>query len=378
VTWDDDADAHRFVALRKDPTPEAIAELAAMSKLGADKTRVAARSALERLAPKTLAILLKVIRGAVPSTDASLTKKLRELEAAKFPALPVFVAVLAERGVPAPSYACELDDETCKRVLATMIEDGRLDLSGVKSLPDVLAELPVTSLRAAHCGLVDVPACVLAMSRLERLDLSRNRLRRLGDDVRKLRSLREIRFVDGPLASLDNFDQLAELRELSMYRTHIKDVPASFAALTKLETLRIVQCKKLKAIPTVIPTMQSLRHLEIDHTGVTAVDPAIWGMSQLHHLDLSGTELGDVPAAIGNLTEIRELLRGAKLRSLPDEIGNCHKLETLDLVLNHQLGDLPEGFYRLKSLRRLRIEYTAMESTQDKIRERLPEVEIYK
>ena len=378
---DDRADLARIAQLAKQRSSAALAELAALSKLASPKARKAAKIALEAAAPAIARKLAVAIPAAVPDKDASLSERLRELERAKFPAVPVFAEVLARRGVPALSYACEVGGEMCKRVLARQIVDGKLELRFVTTpLPAELAALPITSLDLTRCRLVDIPACVLAMPRLAELDLSYNRIRRFGPEVARMKALTRLFFMDLPLATLENLDAIPKLRSLEVYRARITTVPDSFAT-SKLETLRIVQCHHITQTPPAITRMRSLRVLELAQCErLTAIDPGVFELSKLEYLDLTGARLGDVPPAIGKLENLRELqLRAAGVTSLPAELARCKKLHTIDLVLNPGLALAGlAAIYELPALRRLRIKDTGIaRSAWRAIRRKLPRVELY-
>jgi len=375
------ADLARIARLAKRGSDSAaIAELAAISKLASTTSvRKAAKTALEARAPAVAAKLASVFKGAVPDRDDSLTQKLRELEAVKFPAVPVFAEVLARRGAVALSYVCAVGGALCKRVLADQIENAKLDLRFVKPLPDELSELPIRSLDLTRCGLVELPASVLAMPRLEELDLSYNRIRRFGPEVRRMKALRKLFFMDLPLVDLEHLDEIPRLRELEMYRTRIKTVPEAFAA-SKLEALRIVQCHRITQTPPAILKMRSLRVLELAQCRqLTEIDPGVYELSNLEYLDLSGAKLGDIPPAIGKLENLRELqLRSAGVTSLPAELARCKKLHTIDLVLNPGLTpDGLGGLERLPALRRLRIKDTGLAAHWTSIKRKLPRVQLF-
>ena len=377
---DDTAELARIEELAKQKSDDAIAELAALSKTGSAKVKKAGKLALEKAAPSAAATLARVLK-ALPKNDAPLTKKLRELEAATFPSVPVFARVLAERGAIALSYACATGGELCKRALAAATENDVLNLSGISPLPDELAEMPVKSLSLGGAKLGTIPECVLAMPQLEQLHISRARIRQFGPEVSQLKTLRLLQLLDTPLTTLDNLEKIPSLRELSIYRAKLKSVPDAFATAA-LEVLRIVQCPSVTSVPPVIPRMRSLRVLELDHCALTTLDPALFDLVNLEHLDVSGAKIGALPPEIGKLTKLVELqLRGAGVTSLPAEIAACERLAKMDLVFNGQLtlDGLGAGFYRLAALKELRIEYTAIpEASWADIQQKLPALDIYK
>jgi leucine-rich repeat protein SHOC2 len=80
--------------------------------------------------------------------------------------------------------------------------------------------------------------------------------------------------------------------------------------------------------------------------GVTVGEEGRVEKIRLEHKDLTG----NVPAAIGGLTALKELeLSHNKLTSMPQDIGNIAALETLALDAN-QLASLPAELGRLTQL----------------------------
>jgi len=94
--------------------------------------------------------------------------------------------------------------------------------------------------------------------------------------------------------------------------------------------------------------------LELEEFGLTGAVPAAIGqLTSLKELDLSGNQLTSLPAEIGQLTSLRELhLRENELTSLPAEIWQLTSLTELHLGYN-QLTSLPAEIGQLTSLTEL-------------------------
>jgi len=70
-------------------------------------------------------------------------------------------------------------------------------------------------------------------------------------------------------------------------------------------------------------------------------------------LDLSGTRLTELPASIGQLTQLQSLdLSHNHLTELPDSLGQLTQLQSLDVIRN-QLTELPESIGQLTRLKSL-------------------------
>jgi len=363
-----------------------VIELAALCKTHDDnKLRKLAKQVLDKLAPAAGAALAAAMKS-LASDDAKVTKQLRALEAAGFPDVPAFAAVLVDRTSDhrGLAYLCEHGGPLARRALEAATDaEGRLDLGGFKHIPAELADLDrVRSLSLYGCGLKVLPDAVLALRKLVHLNLSRNRLVTLPDEIAQLASLEELVLHDVPLGRGlgAGLCRLPKLRDLWVIRANFKSLPDDIGDLAdSLERLLIVQCRKLQTFPASFAKLVHLKHLEIDHCDVIdAIPSAVWSMRELEHLDLSGTTLGRIPETLGDLRALKELqLRGCEFE-LPRSIGSCASLETLDMVFG-KVDDLPESFYALPALARLRIQYSPLETThRSRIVERMPNVKIYK
>jgi hypothetical protein len=58
----------------------------------------------------------------------------------------------------------------------------------------------------------------------------------------------------------------------------------------------------------------------------------------------------DVPSTLGSFTELRSIYFKNMIKSLPDEIGNLSKLNTISLLSNPKLTKLPESMGNLEEL----------------------------
>ncbi len=319
--------------------------------------------------------------------DLKVAKQLYALETGNtFPDVLAFAAALVRRtddhrGL---AYLCERGGPIARRALEVAIDDnGRLDLTGFKHIPDELAEIEgVRSLSLYGCGLKTIPESVLKLRGLVHLNLSRNKLVTLPDEIAGLESLEELVLHDVPLGRGLGaaMCRLPKLRHLWVIRANFKSLPDEIGELANtLESLRIVQCRKLQTVPAALERLVHLEHLEFDHCDVLeGIPDVVWSLRELEHLDLSGMDLGRIPESLGELHALKELqLRGCTF-TLPESIGNCTSLEKLDMVFG-RVDDLPESFYALPALARLRIQYSPLENThRATIVERMPNVTIYK
>ncbi|KAD0819407.1 hypothetical protein E3N88_43658 [Mikania micrantha] len=129
---------------------------------------------------------------------------------------------------------------------------------------------------------------------LKTLDLSRNMLLMIPDDVAKLKSLRYLNLSHNPFYEL----------------------PETVCSLPNLQTLKLTACYHLTKLPQSIGNLEKLRHLEIDET--TSLEALPKGVAKLTSLrTLSRFPIGNNDKASCHLGDLKNLnhLRGRlKLR----------------------------------------------------------------
>ena len=132
----------------------------------------------------------------------------------------------------------------------------------------------------------------------------------------------------------------------------MKTLPAKFGTLTNLEVFSFGCLEKLTTLPASIGNLTKMRELIIDNGNGCSMSVA-------------------VPASIGKLQNLRVLrLYGAieSAKPLPASIGQLRNLEVLDLGRNG-LTSVPQSIAALSNLKTLRLEYNALKSIPDFIGE---------
>lgn len=166
-------------------------------------------------------------------------------------------------------------------------------------------------------GLEEIPEPVFQLGSLRTLDISKNKLQRLGK-VGQLTDLKTLNCDDNSLHSdaIAPISKLAKLQSLSMGKNRLEN-PAnqSFPTLPpKIKTLKL-HYNSFSSIPKQI------------------VDPKL---RLLEKLDLAHNNLASIPAEICNLVALTELiLDNNVIVSIPDELGQVKKLKALSLKNNY-------------------------------------------
>ncbi|NXF43028.1 MFHA1 protein, partial [Oceanites oceanicus] len=216
-----------------------------------------------------------------------------------------------------------------------------------------------------------LPPRLAELGRLEELDLSFNRLRRLPEGLGRLRHLRALDVDHNLLPSFPApLLELAALEELDCSgNRHLGALPEGIAALRRLKILWL-SGTGLAALPEGLCQLSALESLMLDGNRLRALPAGFGSLQRLKMLNLSSNLLGEFPAAILALPSLEELylsrnqltllpprlcqlcqlrtlwLDNNRIRYLPDSIVLLHSLEELVLQGN-QIAILPEGFGQL-------------------------------
>ncbi|XP_077670940.1 malignant fibrous histiocytoma-amplified sequence 1 isoform X1 [Eretmochelys imbricata] len=243
-------------------------------------------------------------------------------------------------------------------------EPAALSLSGrgLEELPEglgaALGGLRVLSLRRNR--LSRLPAALRHLGRLAELDLSHNRLGGLGDGeaLAPLRELRKLSLSHNQLgadgaALPGRLGALRRLEELDLSFNRLRRLPEALGRLPRLRSLD-VDHNQLPAFPAPLLELGALEELDCSGNRQLRVLPeGIAALRCLKILWLSGTGLGALPEGLCQLGALESLmLDGNQLRVLPPGFGRLQRLKMLNLSSN-LLGEFPEAVLALPSLEEL-------------------------
>lgn len=129
-------------------------------------------------------------------------------------------------------------------------------------------------------------------------------------------------------------------------------LPSSIGQLQTLRQLSIKLSSVNLSLPKEIGKLTNLETLDLSHTNIQTISPAIWKLPNLKNLDLSFTKLKRIPTSIFSLVSLERLNLASSLsgvKSIPDRIGNLKNLKELNLE-NTQLKQLTDGVFYLVNL----------------------------
>ncbi len=168
-----------------------------------------------------------------------------------------------------------------------------LDLSGIKlaKIPEELEALPhLARLYLTGCGLTEFPKPVSEAKELVYLNLDRNRIQALPDQLPS--GLRWLRLNGNGLTSVpETIGKLRDLRRIYLNDNAIASLPASFASLEVLEDVALAN-NRLESFPEVLVGLPSLRNLDLrGNANIVALPANIGEMKALRTLTLAGCRI---------------------------------------------------------------------------------------
>ncbi|CAH1435643.1 unnamed protein product [Lactuca virosa] len=144
------------------------------------------------------------------------------------------------------------------------------------------------------------------------------------------------------------------LLELYFSGNYIEELPSSIGNLQKLVSLDLRFCNKLKSLPQSMYSLRCLKRLDIQNTVIEELSEDLGYLEALEILILKGTRVKHLPDSICKLKHLKTLLLEdcKALMKLPEDLGLLQSLQKLSLS-HCRIRDVPSSICKLKSLRKL-------------------------
>ena len=206
---------------------------------------------------------------------------------------------------------------------------------------------------------LDIPSSIRKLSKLKVLDLSKNRVKSIPDDIGLMYSLQILKLKDcryiGHLPSLWKLDKLEKL-DISENDFLGAQFPSEFGKLTNLRELLISRCNIKGPIPADLGALTHLKNLEFNGNNITGTIPSSFeNLKSLKRLDINGNNLEgpiDFVAKIPHF-EVVHMRSNRFSGTIPSDIGKLQKLLWLDLTENYFTGEVPYALSEIPTLKDL-------------------------
>ncbi|XP_039166418.1 TMV resistance protein N isoform X2 [Eucalyptus grandis] len=181
----------------------------------------------------------------------------------------------------------------------------------------------------------------------------------------------------------EEMGRLTNLTELLIDDSSIKEIPMSIGRMRKLEIVSARNCRSLVRIDSSIKSLWNLHSLLLQEcNSLETLPDSIGQLTSLTQLHLSHSAIKELPYSIGNLHNLKVLLMtNIFLESLPRTMGRLKKLEELDASgCKYLQGEIPSEIGDLSSLRVLRLKKTRISSLPKSIHKlsHLQELDLWK
>ena len=183
------------------------------------------------------------------------------------------------------------------------------------------------------------------LKKLKYLNLAGNALQVVPD----LSAMSELEELNLSLNKLPGFPQsitqLKKLRSLDLSLNDMASIPSGISNLTAVETLHLDgnffnhPDKKIKTLPNEICQLQNLKVLTLKDNVIEQLPDCIGSLSKLEKLDLRDNLLTVFPPSFTQLKNLKSLdLKANDITQLPDDFTNLGSLKDLNLSMNLKMS----------------------------------------
>lgn len=158
----------------------------------------------------------------------------------------------------------------------------------------------------------------------------------------------------------DSLPFILRLNRLDLSDNRLTAVPKQIGRLRNLRALAL-NYNQLILLPEEICQLENLQYLSAINNRLAALPENIGRLRQLHFLQLEGNYLNVLPEKLGQLERLHSLcLNDNQLTYLPEKIGELKNLRILNLSSNLNLRQFPNGLLELSNDCEVNIENTQL------------------
>jgi len=174
-------------------------------------------------------------------------------------------------------------------------------------------------------GLSTIPSAVWESGHITKVDLSRNSLQVLPDELSSCSSLESLILTGNKIKEWPGtvFASLSNLTCLKLDNNHLAKIPSEgFDSLLKLQVLDLSGNAACLPDHPALSKLLELQELYLRRMRLSEVPSDIPSLQRLHILDLSQNSLVSIPQDFKNLVSLKELdLSDNNILTLPPELG---------------------------------------------------------
>ena len=187
-----------------------------------------------------------------------------------------------------------------------------------------------------------------------RLNLSRNELAAIPEELQSLEGLRTLECSHNRLAALPHaLAQLAALQLLDASHNQIAEFGMSDLGALDALTKADLSNNRLSVLGAALGCLRSLAELDVSSNALRELPPQLCQCAALRTLRVAANQLGSLPSELGRLSALEELECGQnQLATLPDSVGGCAALARLDARQN-RLQSIPASIAGCAALKEL-------------------------
>jgi Leucine-rich repeat (LRR) protein len=207
-------------------------------------------------------------------------------------------------------------------------------------------------------NLEEFPKKIIEFKELRVLDLSMTPIVEIPAEIGELKNLKKLHLnYNYHLDLPQEIKELQYLEEVSMYYNYkISAIPEVLTHLPKLKKLHFSYCTELKTLPKGIGNLSNLELLQLNDTALEVLPKEISQLRKLRFLYIDNTKIQELPEGFENLENLEALginIAQLDLEKAVEKIKNLPKLKWLRIVLQK---DYPTNFSQLIHIQQLTIQ----------------------
>jgi internalin A len=259
---------------------------------------------------------------------------------------------------------CQLELITPSIGCCTELEELDVSENSLKTLPAEIGNLKKLKVLSAFKNhLSKLPDEIGGCIALEEVNFFNNKLIKVPETMAELSNLSDLNLGGNKLKGLPNMDKWTEMTKFSCHQNMLMNNPEfmrvlpSFAAMTKLEFLKMDMNKTLDLLPDFGTGMTSLEHFEINACSIKSLQgKGVENMTAMKTFNVQSqkddalAELCDVGAF--KQLDIFNLSSNKKLTTLPPGFDKCTTLRVC-LFQDTQISEIPEAMGSFDRLERV-------------------------